>query len=104
MTDCFSFSSPYLFIFLIIMCWLGPLAHYDKENNNGDNGYLCIILDFNGLVFSFAVMYDAFCGLCVGSFCHIQEVSLHLLWLNFLDDKEMLNYMGGFFFLYGGVC
>lgn len=52
MTDCFFFSRPYLFILLTIMCWLGLLAHYGKENNDGHNGHPCISPDFIGIVFS----------------------------------------------------
>lgn len=68
MTDCFIPSSPHLFIFLTIMCWLGLPAHYAKENNNADNGQPCIVPDFNGIIFIFAIMYDVFCGLFVDSF------------------------------------
>lgn len=48
-------------------------------NNNGIKGHPCIFPDFNGIVFSFAIMYDVFCGPFADSFYHIKEVSLNLL-------------------------
>ena len=47
------------------------------------------------------MMYDVFCELFVDSLKnHIKEVSLNLLWLNFLHVKEMLNYVKGSLFIY----
>ena len=50
-------------------------------------------------------MDDVFCELFVDSLKnHIKEVSLNLLWWNFLHDKEMLNYVEGSLFIYWDVC
>ena len=43
------------------------------KENNGNNAHLCIIFDINGVVFPFAVMYDVFCELFVGSFYQCQK-------------------------------
>ena len=51
------------------------------------------------------MMYDVFCELFVDSLKnHIKEVSLNVLWLNFLLDKEMLNYVKGSLFICWDVC
>ena len=51
------------------------------------------------------MMYDVFCELFVDSLKnHIKEVSLNVLWLNFLHDKEMLNYVKGSLFICWDVC
>lgn len=50
------------------MCWLGSYSAYGKETNNGDNRHPSIFPDFNGIIFSFVIVYDVFFGLFVDSF------------------------------------
>lgn len=66
MTDCFFSSSSIYFPYHNVLT--GSSSAYGMETNNGDNRHPSIFPDFNGIIFSFVIVYDVFFGLFVDSF------------------------------------
>ena len=103
-SECFTSSFPIWipFIYLFFSSALIAVAKTFKTilNSSGENGHLCLVLDFRGNPFNFSPLRIMFAVGLLYSFYYVEVCSFYSCFLGGFCHKWVLNFVKGFLCIY----